>query len=119
MSDLSLALSTTGAGIITALGGMIIPLVPKVFTWLNAKIHGERVLLLRQTLDNQAVVYVEYMLTNQWGVDQAIEALADYVRMVSLPQTIKSLKLTDMQVEEMARAAFLRAYTTPLPRHPG
>lgn len=119
MSATLAALDSASSGLIMAVSGAVIALVPKIFSWLNSRIHGDRVLLLRQTLDNQAIIYVTDMEERGWGVDQAITELATYVREVSLPETIKYLDLTESQIEEMARAAFLRVYQArPLPREP-
>lgn len=119
MSATLAALDNASSGLVMAVSGAVIALVPKIFSWINSKLHGDRVLLLRQTLDNQAIIYVTDMEEHGWGVDQAINELATYVREISLPNTIKQLGLTESQIEEMARAAFLRVYQNrPVPREP-
>jgi glycerol dehydrogenase-like iron-containing ADH family enzyme len=92
----------------TAASGGLVAMLPKIWVWLTAKIHGEKVLLLRQTLESRAIVVLAMMNREGWGVDHAVHELAKYVKDVSLPVTIRKLKLSDDELVEMARSAFLK-----------
>lgn len=108
MDQILNALVTLLVGIITALGALVIAAVPRIWQWLGARIHGENVLLLRQTIENAAALAVRTVRSDGKPTEAAIDAMVDYVRDTALPKTVRKLKLSNEQLRQMCVAAFWR-----------
>ncbi len=108
MEQLQQALTTVAVGIVTAIGALIVPAIPQVWRWLGARIHGENVLLLRQTIENRAALAVKATREQGVPVEEAIDHMVVQVRDISLPRTVKKLKLNDEELRQMCVAAFYR-----------
>lgn len=108
MEQINSALVNLVVGVITAIGALTIPAVPKLWQWLGARIHGENVLLLRQTIENRAALAVKAVREDKMSVEDAIDAMVVNVRDVSLPKTVKKLKMSSEALRQMCVAAFYR-----------
>jgi hypothetical protein len=105
---LSQVLQQIAMAVGSALAAGIIAMLPRIRTYLAAKIHGERVVLLRDTLSSGAALSLARVREGALGVDAAIKELVLYVEQ-SMPETLDKLKLPEDKLHEMAISAYYNA----------
>lgn len=102
------ALAQVVVAIIGAVGAGILAMLPRLGVYLLAKIHGERVLLLRDTLASGARLSLAKVREGKVGVDRAIDEVVQYVEL-SMPDTLVKLDLPNGKLHDMALAAYYEA----------
>jgi len=106
LSPIAQAAVTAAAAAVAALAGLLIPMLPRLLTWLKVSINGADTTLLRAAIAN-AATNAALEATKQ-STDALLAGMVAYLR-TNLPETLKRIGVPDETLHAMCRAALAEA----------